>query len=85
MNYKKQGNYLIKLNKTAKLVYYNNMKLGEGNKTILGEMQTDTDVMFIGQELFLKDKFRRKGRMTGGAVGARSNCTFFKIITLNTI
>ena len=34
MNYRKQRNYVTKLNKTAKLEYFNNLKLGKGNKPI---------------------------------------------------
>ena len=33
MNYKTQRNYVTKLNKTAKLEYFNNLKLGKDNKT----------------------------------------------------
>ena len=34
MNYKKQRDFMTKLNKTAKLEYFNNLKLGKGNKPI---------------------------------------------------
>ena len=32
MNYEKQRNYVTKLNKTAKLEYFNNLKLGKDNR-----------------------------------------------------
>ena len=32
MNYKKQRNYVTKLNKTAKLEYFNSLKLRKDNK-----------------------------------------------------
>ena len=32
INSKKQRNYVTKLNKIAKLEYFNNVKLGKGNK-----------------------------------------------------
>ena len=32
MNYKKQRDFMIKLNKTAKLEYFNNLKLGKDKK-----------------------------------------------------
>ena len=38
MNCKKQRNYMTKLNKTAKLEYFNNLKLGQDNKPF--EMKT---------------------------------------------
>ena len=33
MNYKKQRNYVTKLNKTAKLEYFSNLNLGKDNKS----------------------------------------------------
>ena len=38
VNYKKQRNYMTKLSKTAKLEYFNNLKLARDNKPF--EMQT---------------------------------------------
>ena len=36
MNYKKQRNYVTKVNKTAKREYFNNLKLGKDNKAFGG-------------------------------------------------
>ena len=66
MNYKKQRNYVIKLNKTGKLVYFNNLKLGKDNKSFWDKCKpyftnkyskADTDIMLNENgELLLKDK-----------------------------
>ena len=37
LNYKKQRNYVTKLNKTAKLEYFDNLKLVKDNKPFLGK------------------------------------------------
>ena len=34
INYKKQRNYVTKINKTEKLEYFNNLKLGKDNKPL---------------------------------------------------
>ena len=66
MNYKKQRNYVTKLNKTAKLEYFNNLKLGKDNKPFWEKCKpyftnkhskADTDIMLNENgELLLKDK-----------------------------
>ena len=66
MNYKKQRNYVTKLNKTANLEYFNNLKLGKDNKPIWEKCKpyfinkhnkVDTDIMLNENgELLLKDK-----------------------------
>ena len=66
MNYKKQRNYVTKVNKTAKREYFNNLKLGKDNKAFWGKRKpyftnkhskADTDMMPNGNgELLLKDK-----------------------------
>ena len=66
MNYKKQHNYVTKLNKTAKLEYFNNLKLGKDNKPFWEKYKpyftnkhskTDTDIMLDENgEFLLKDK-----------------------------
>ena len=66
MNYKKQRNYVTKLNKAAKLEYFNNLKLGKDNKPLWEKCKpyfinkhskADTDIMLNGNgELLLKDK-----------------------------
>ena len=54
MNYKKQRNYVTKLNKTAKLEYFNNLKLEKDNKLFWEKCKpyftnkhskADTDIM----------------------------------------
>ena len=40
MNYKKQRNYVTKLNKTAKLEHFNNLKLGKDNKPFSEKCKT---------------------------------------------
>ena len=66
MNYRKQRNYVTKLNKTANLEYFNNLKLGKDNKPIWEKCKpyfinkhnkVDTDIMLNENgELLLKDK-----------------------------
>ena len=66
VNYKKQRNYVTKLNKTAKLEYFNNLKLGKDNKPFWEKCKpyftnkhskADTDIMLNENgELLLKDK-----------------------------
>ena len=66
MNYKKQHNYVSKLNKTAKLEYFNNLKLGKDNQPFWEKCKpyftnkhskVDTDIMLNeNEELLLKDK-----------------------------
>ena len=66
MNYKKQRNYVTKVNKTAKREYFNNLKLGKDNKAFWGKRKpyftnkhskADTDMMpNENGELLLKDK-----------------------------
>ena len=66
MNYKKQRNYVTKLNKTAKLEFFNNLKLGKDNKPFWEKWKpyftnkhskADTDIMLNENgELLLKDK-----------------------------
>ena len=66
MNYKKQCNYGTKLNKTSKLEYFNNLKLGKDNKSFWEKCKpyftnkhskADTDIMLTkNEELLLKDK-----------------------------
>ena len=66
MNYKNQRNYVTKLNKTAKLEYFNNLKLGKDNKPFWEKCKpyftnkhskADTDIMLNENgELLLKDK-----------------------------
>ena len=54
MNYKKQRNYVTKLNKTAKLEHFDNLKLGKDNKPFLKKYKlyftnkhskADTDIL----------------------------------------
>ena len=59
MNYKKQRNYVTKLNKTAKLEYFNNLKLGKDNKpfwekckSYLLKIKKDKDVADTFNEYF---------------------------------
>ena len=66
MNYKKQRNYVTKLNKTAKLEYFNNLKLRKDSKPFWEKCKpyftnkrskADTDIMLNENgELLLKDK-----------------------------
>ena len=66
VNYKKQRNHVTKLNKTAKLEYFNNLKLGKDNKPFWEKCKpyftnkhskADTDIMLNEDgELLLKDK-----------------------------
>ena len=66
MNYKKQRNYVTKLNKTAKLEYFNNLKLRKDNKPFWEKCELyftnkhskeDTDIMLKENgELLLKDE-----------------------------
>ena len=66
MNSRKQSNYVTKLNKTTKLEYFNNLKLGKDNKPFWEKCKpyfinkhnnTDTDIMLHENgELLLKDK-----------------------------
>ena len=66
MNYKKQSNYETRLNKTAKLEYFNNLKLGKDNKPFWEKYKPyftnkhsklNTDIMVNENgELILKDK-----------------------------
>ena len=66
MNYKKQRNYVTKVNKTAKREYFKNLKLGKDNKAFWGKCKpyftnkhskVDTDMMpNENGELLLKDK-----------------------------
>ena len=54
MNYEKQRNYVTKLNKTAKLEYFNKLKLGKDNRRFWEKCKpyfthkhskADTDIM----------------------------------------
>ena len=66
MNYKKQRNYVTRLNKTARLECLNNLKLGKDNKPFCEKCKpyftnkhrkADTDIMLNEKgELLLKDK-----------------------------
>ena len=66
VNYKKQRHYVTKLNKTAKLEYFNNLKLGKDNKPFWEKCKpyftnkhskADTDIILNENgELVLKDK-----------------------------
>ena len=66
VNYKKQRNYVTKLNKTAKLEYFNNLKLGKDNKPFWEKCKpyfankyskSDIGIMLNENgELLLKDK-----------------------------
>ena len=66
MNYKKKHNYVIKLNKTAKLEYFNNLKLGKDKKPFWEKCKpyftnkhskSDIDIMLNENgESFLKHK-----------------------------
>ena len=65
MNYKKQHNYVKKLNKTTKLEYFNNLKLGKDNKPFWEKCKSyftnkhskvNTDIMLNENgQLLLKD------------------------------
>ena len=67
MNYEKQCNYVKKLNKTAKLEYFDNLKLGKDNRPFWEKCKpyfadkhskADTDIILNENgELFLKDKY----------------------------
>ena len=63
MNYKKQRNYTTKLNKTAKLEYLNNLKLGKDNKPFWEKCKpyftnkhskADTDIMLNEKIVYKK-------------------------------
>ena len=66
MNYKKQSNYETRLNKTAKLEYFNNLKLGKDNRPFWEtckpyftnkHSKAGTDIMLNdNEELLLIDK-----------------------------
>ena len=66
MNFKKQCNYVTKLDKTAKVEYFNNLQLGNDNKPFWEKCKpyftnkhskVDTDIMLNENgELLLKDK-----------------------------
>ena len=66
MNYEKQRNYVAKLNKTAKVEYFNNLKLGKDNKLFWEKCKpyfsnknskADADIMLNENgKLLLKDK-----------------------------
>ena len=66
INYKKQRNYVTKLNKTAKLGYFNNLKLGKDKKSFWEKCKpyftnkyskADTDIILNENgELLLKDE-----------------------------
>ena len=65
MSYKKQSNYVTKLNKTVKLEYFDNLKLGKDDKPFWEKCKPyfsnkhskmDTDIMLNENgELLLKD------------------------------
>ena len=63
MNYKKQRNYTTKLNKTAKLEYLNNLKLGKDKKPFWEKCKpyftnkhskADTDIMLNEKIVYKK-------------------------------
>ena len=66
MNYRKQLNYVTKLNKIAKLEWFNNLKLGKDNRPFWEKCKpyftdkhskADTDITLNeNKELLLKDK-----------------------------
>ena len=67
MNYEKECDYVTKLNKTAKLEYFDNLKLGKDNRPFWEKCKpyftdkhskADTDIILNENgELLLKDKY----------------------------